>query len=90
MECEPAVSADNASVACPALNVPLPMVLVPSRNFTVPLGVPPVPVTAAVNVTESPTVDGFSDDVRTVVVASPFTVCVKAAETLPPNVVSPE
>ena len=37
-------------------------------NMTVPVGVPVVAVTVAVNVTFCPTVDGFCDDVTAVVV----------------------
>jgi hypothetical protein len=40
----------------------------PSRNCTVPVGVPPPEVTVAVNVTDCPNVEGFGDDVTVVVV----------------------
>jgi hypothetical protein len=43
---------------------------------------PPVGLTVAVNVTETPSVDGFFDDVMVVVVENWFTVCVRAAEVL--------
>src|SRR5271170_2862069 len=46
-------------------------VAVPSLNVTVPVGLaPPVTVTVAVNVTVSPAVAGFADDLRAVVVGS--------------------
>jgi hypothetical protein len=41
----------------------------PSLNVTVPVGVPPLPDTVAVKVTESPTLLGFFDEVIVVVVA---------------------
>ena len=51
--------------------------LVPSTaNWTVPVGVPAVEVTVAVNVTESPNIDGFADDDTLIVVDAPLTVCV--------------
>jgi hypothetical protein len=62
-------------------------------NTTVPVGVGgPAGETVAVNVTESPTVEGFRLEIRAVVVAvleALFTTCVKAP-LLPPFVLSPE
>ena len=58
-------------------SVPLPMTVVPSRKFTVPVGVPApgaVTVTVAVNVTLCPKTDGFTDDVRLVLVPALLTV----------------
>ena len=48
-------------------------------NVTVPVGVPPpeLAVTVAVNVTESPTEEGFALDASAVVVAIWLTVCVR-------------
>lgn len=54
----------------------VPIVTVPLRKVTVPVGVPApgaVTVTVAVNVTLCPTVDGFCDEVRLVVVLALFT-----------------
>lgn len=52
MEWLPTTSAAVEMVAVPvASSVPLPMDVAPSRKVTVPVGVPPVPVTVAVNVT---------------------------------------
>ena len=45
-------SVDVSRVALPAVSAPEPSEAVPSRNVTVPVGVPPVPVTVAVNVTD--------------------------------------
>lgn len=53
----------------PALSVPLPIELAPSRNETVPEGVPgEVLLTVAVNVTDCPVADGLADDATEVVV----------------------
>jgi hypothetical protein len=65
---------------------------VPSRNATVPVGVPEVVVTVAVKVTVWPAVEGFSEEATAVAVAALvgiFTVCVRIAEVLVVNVVSP-
>jgi hypothetical protein len=71
MRWTPVVRDDVVNVACPeALSVPMPIVVVPSSNVTVPVGVP-VPllgVTVAVKVTDCPNVLGFGDEVRSVVV----------------------
>jgi hypothetical protein len=53
IECEPALRADVVKVALPALRVPLPIEFAPSRNETVPEGVPgELLLTVAVNVTD--------------------------------------
>jgi hypothetical protein len=71
-------------------------VVVPSRKVTVPVGsgvLPAGPATVAVNVTGSPGVDGFADDVIDVVVltkAAAFTTCVRAADVLAANSPFPE
>ena len=69
----------------PAESVPVPSVVVPSRNVTEPVAV--LGVTVAVNVTLCPKIDGFRDDVKAVEVAVPaeFTVCVRTAEMLAAN-----
>ena len=51
MECVPTVSVEVVNVADPPLSVPVPSVAVPFLNVTVPVGVPEVAVTVAVNVT---------------------------------------
>ena len=49
----------------------MPSVVDPSLNVTVPVIVPAVAeLTLAVNVTEVPTVEGFSDEITVVVVAA--------------------
>ena len=57
--------------------VQVPIVVVPSRNVTVPVGVPVAGgtgATVAVNVTDWPKTDGLGDDVRVVVVVAPLTI----------------
>jgi hypothetical protein len=55
MECAPAASIDVVKVAIPVLfSVPTPSVVVPSRNATVPVGVPPLLATVAVHMTAVP------------------------------------
>jgi hypothetical protein len=80
------------NVARPPLNVRVARVVVPSLKATDPPGVPPPGATAltvAVNVTDWPKADGFTDDVTAVVVLAWFTVCVTAADVLPLKFVSP-
>jgi hypothetical protein len=67
-------SADVVKVAWVPDNVPVPMAVPPSRKVTVPVGVPPVDVTVAVNVTDWPITDGFGEEVTVVVVSALFTV----------------
>jgi hypothetical protein len=61
------------NVACPPLKVRVARVVVPSLKATEPPGVPPPGATAltvAANVTDWPTVEGFTEDVTAVVVAA--------------------
>ena len=78
------------NVATPPDNVPVPRVVAPSRNVTVPVGVPPDPVTVAVKVTDCPETVGLTLDYTTVVVLTLFTVCVSAVLVLVLKIVSPE
>jgi hypothetical protein len=84
MECVPTASVLVLRVATPVLfNVPVPILLEPSLKVTVPVGVDPEwATTFAVKVTAVPCVEGFSDEVRVVVVVASFTVCESAAEVL--------
>jgi hypothetical protein len=79
--CVPAVRKSTLSDATPvASTLTVPNSVVPSTNVTGPAGTAPSAVTVAVNVTASaPATDGFADDVSSVVVAVPVTVCVKVA-----------
>src|ERR1700680_876630 len=70
MEWIPLASVDVLKVALPAERAPVPMIVVPSLNVTVPVGVPEVALTVAVKVTGWPKVDGFNEEARVVVVAT--------------------
>ena len=50
--------------------------------MTEPVGVPLVPVTVAVNVTDWPNTDGFCEEATTVVELALLTVCVKLVDVL--------
>ena len=67
------------NVAVPAADSGLvPIVIVPLRNVTVPVGVPApgaVTVTVAVKRTLCPTADGFGEEDNDVVVFALFTTC---------------
>src|SRR2546426_9171331 len=72
-------------VACPPVSVPVPSVVALSLNVTVPVGVPApgdTALTVAVNVTDTPNVDGFNDELTVVVLLAWLTVCVRSAEVL--------
>ena len=58
-------------------------------KVTVPVGVPPLPVTVAVNVTGCPNVLEGDDEVSAVVELAWLTVCVSIAEVLPSKLLSP-
>lgn len=80
IECEPAARVVVAKVALLALMVPVPRVVVPSLNVTVPVAAAGVIV--AVKVTDAPNVDGFNDEANAVVEVALFTVCVSAEDVL--------
>ena len=74
----PTARAEVVNVAMPPLSVPVPIGLPPSRNVTVPVEVPAPGVTGetvAVNVTDWPNTDGFTDEVTVVAVSALFTTC---------------
>jgi hypothetical protein len=59
------------NVATPEpFRVPVPRFVPPSIKVTVPVGVPPVPVTVAVNVTDWPAVEGFREELRAVLLGA--------------------
>jgi len=60
--------------------VPVPRVVVPSRNVTVPVAVEGVIV--AVNFTEEPNVEGLAEEARVTVEFALFTVCGRAEDVL--------
>jgi hypothetical protein len=67
-------------VATPPLRDPVPNVVLPSLNVTVPVAIDGE--TVAVKVTDVPYVDGFRDEVSATVVFALFTVCVNVDEVL--------
>jgi hypothetical protein len=77
----PTESDDVESVAAPPLSVPVPRVVEPSLNVTVPEAASGV--TVAVKVTDPPTGLGFFDELTLVVVAFVFTTWLTAADVLP-------
>jgi hypothetical protein len=80
-----------ASVASPPDRLAVPKVEVPSRNVTVPVGVPVnCGVTVAENVTVCPNTDGFSELDSMIELLAKVTVCVSGAAVLELKFVSPE
>ena len=78
-------SEEVMKVACPAISAPVPSVVAPSLNVTVPVGVPApgaVAVTVAVKVTDWPNTDGLTEEATPVLVPALLTVCVKLTEVL--------
>jgi len=77
IEWDPCAKVEVVNVAMPPDSVPVPSVVAPSRKVTVPDGLPApgaTTATVAVKVTLCPTVDGFTDDVRLVLVLALLTV----------------
>jgi hypothetical protein len=88
--CEPVVSDDVITLALPPLRVVVPNTMAPDLNVTEPVGVPDVDeVTAAVNVTAVPDVEGFCEDVNVVLVAPFVTTWDIADDVLPALLASP-
>jgi len=76
MECVATDSEVVVKVALPELRVPVPSVVDPSLNVTVPVGVPEpgaVAVTVAVSVTDCPKTDGLTDEMTAVEVLALLT-----------------
>lgn len=80
----PALSEETTRTATPfPLRVPGPRVFVPSKNVTVPVGVPPPePVTVAVKVAAFPTMEGFGEELSATEVDKPLITCDSAVEVL--------
>src|SRR5205814_562825 len=73
----PTDKVEVVKTASPPLSVPVPSVVAPSLNVTVPVAVPEpgrFAATAAVKMTAWPGVAGFTDEVRVTVVVSWLTV----------------
>jgi hypothetical protein len=86
MECVPTAREEIVSVALPEeSSVPVPMVVPPSWNVTVPVGVPSGELTVTLNVTACPNTDGFWEDTRAVVVAGLVTVNMAALDVAVPD-----
>jgi hypothetical protein len=74
MEAVPTPRAVVVKVATPPVSVALPSVALPFLNVTVPVGVPlNSGATVAVKVTESPKVEGFSEEVNVTALVAGFT-----------------
>jgi hypothetical protein len=83
MEYDPTVRALVEYVATPLpFSVPVPNWPEASAKLTVPVGVTPAPVTAAVKVTEAPAVTGLGETVRETLEVPWPAYKVVAAETL--------
>src|SRR5438105_14264282 len=75
MGCEVTDSEAITKAARPdSSNVPVPSVLAPSLNVTVPVGVPIFPVTVAVKVSDWPNTEGFWEELTVVEVGALVTV----------------
>jgi hypothetical protein len=62
-----------ANIATPPVRVVVPRFAVPFLKVTLPAGVPHDDETVAVNITDSPNVDGLRDEVRTTALVPGFT-----------------
>jgi hypothetical protein len=82
-------SEDVETVATPAARLPVPIEFPPSKNVTVPVGVPAGLVTVAENVTVAPKVDGFGAEVPTVVLSAFWTTCESVEDAEPLKFSSP-
>jgi putative methionine-R-sulfoxide reductase with GAF domain len=80
MECTPDAKVESASAADPLATGAVPRDAAPSRNCTVPVAA--AGDTVAVNVTDCPAVDGFTEEVSVTLEAALLTVCATAAEVL--------
>ena len=89
----PTASDDVLIDAVPPLTGDVPSDVAPSKNCTVPPGLPApgaLTVTVAVTVTLAPNVDGFGALATDVVVAAGLTVCACTPDVLPVKFASPE
>lgn len=89
IELEPDGRADVAKVAIPPLRAAVPSVVEPFLNVIVPVGVPLAAVTVAVKVTDCPTVEGFVEEAKVVVLAILFTFWLRFGEVLAAKFESP-
>ena len=93
LECTLTVKAEVDNVAMPPTpTVPVPRLVAPSKNVTVPDGLPApgaIAATVAVKVTDCPNTDGFGAEVRLVVVPVLLTTWVGSVPLLPLKLPSP-
>ena len=90
MEWEPMEKLERASCAEPVERLEDPSETAPSKNVTVPLGVPPnAGWTAAVKSIGCPNADGVRFEVTVVIVEAGLMVCVIAEEVLAEKLASP-
>ena len=92
-EWPPTASDDVLTDAVPPLTGDVPSDVTPSKNWTVPPGLPApgaLTDTVAVTVTLAPNVDGFGALLTAVDVAAGFTVCACAPDVLPVKLALPE
>lgn len=74
----PMAKAEVVKVTTPPLSGPDPIAMPPSRNVTVPVGVPVPGATGAavaVKVTDCPEMEGFTEEVTVVAVPALLTTC---------------
>ena len=83
----PRINPDVLNVAIPEpFSVPVPRIVDPSSNVTVPVGVPePGDVTVAVNVTDYPKTDGFAPEANAVEVVASMAVKSASSLSVPPR-----
>jgi hypothetical protein len=94
MECDPGLSVEVESAAdvVPPLvaRAAAPTDVVPSRNVTLPVGVPvAVLATVAVSVTETPGITGLTELISVVVVGFKLTTCATTGDVLAAKLASP-
>ena len=90
MECGPTARKAVVREAMPEEpRVAAPRLVAPSRNVTVPVGVPPGELTVAVKVTACPNTAGLAEEIDVTVVEAIFTVCDNGDEVLALKFVSP-
>jgi len=85
MLCAPTDRDAVLKVATPEASAPVPNCVAPSLKVTVPVGVPPAPLTVAVNVTVCPADDGLAEEASVVVVEFVTTVSVKLCTAFEPT-----
>jgi len=81
IEFAPTASVEMLNVVFPALIAPVPRVVLPSVNVTVPVAVAGVIV--AVNFTDEPYAEGFADEASVMVGLALFTIWVSTEDVLP-------